>query len=132
MAIKFHPQWKIADPWYTQRYGSYQVFLDSVNQQQIMAALWAANGHFRGQPWVTEILQDAASTSQHSYDVTIEQGVHQPESYAGEDGFILHFTMRNSRGRAYHLYVKQKDNGALTINEISFMRNGAQVQVFYS
>ncbi|RUQ32216.1 MAG: hypothetical protein EKK68_06285 [Candidatus Competibacteraceae bacterium] len=128
MGIKFDPLWKVADPYYVYQFGDYQAFLDSVNQQQIMQALWMAVGHFRD-PWVREILEDASSR-QGLHDVIVEQGVHQPENLMS-GGFTLHFTIRNDRGRAYHLYIKQKDNGTIYINEISFKRYNQFVSVFY-
>lgn len=128
MGIKFHPLWKIADPYYVNHYGDYQAYLDSVNQQQIMQALWLGAGHFQ-HPWVREILADAGSR-QGLHDVIIEQGLHQPENLMS-GGFTLHFTMRNDRGRAYHFYVKQNDNGSIYINEISFMERGRSVSDFY-
>ena len=128
MGIKFAPNWKTPDPYYTSRYGEYKDFLESVNQQQIMQALWLANGHF-SHPWVREILQDALS-GQGTHDVVIEQGVHQAENLMS-GGFTLHFTMRNDRGRAYHLYIKQKTNGSIYINEISWVDRGVPKSDFY-
>jgi hypothetical protein len=122
MGILFDPRWKIADPWYTQQYGDYQAFLDSVNQSQIMQALWMAAGRFQ-HPWVREILADAGS-AQGVHDVVVEQGIHQPENLRS-GGFTLHFTIRNDRGRAYHLYVMQRASGSIYINEISWYDHGA-------
>ncbi len=127
MGIKFHPLWKVADPYYVSRFGDYQAYLESVSQQQIMQAFWLASGHFR-HPWVREILADAGGP-QGLHDVIIEQGLHQAENLMG-GGFTLHFTMRNDRGRAYHLYVKQNDNGSIYINELSFMDRGRLVSDF--
>lgn len=122
MGILFDPRWKIADPWYSMKYGEYQAFLDSINQTQVMLALWSADGHFQ-HPWVCEILADA-NAAQGIHDVIVEQGIHQPENLR-TGGFTLHFTMRNDRGRAYHLYVSQKkDSGALVIDEISWAVKG--------
>lgn len=121
MGIKFARDWKIADANYTRRFGEYQAYLDSVNQQQVMQALWLAKGRFR-HPWVREILDDA-SLPQGRHDVIIEQGIHQAENLRS-GGFTLHFTMRNDRGRAYHLYVSQNDSGSIYINEISWMDRG--------
>ncbi|WP_295391326.1 hypothetical protein [uncultured Thiodictyon sp.] len=128
MGILFDKDWKVADPTYSQRFGNYQVFLDSVNQQQVMLALWNAAGHFR-HPWTREILDDAASP-QGVHDVLVEQGVHQPEDLR-QGGFTLHFTMRNDRGRAYHFYVQQNNSGQLSIIEISFMERGSLTSVYY-
>ena len=121
MGIKFAPNWKIADTTYTRRFGDYQAFLDSVNQQQVIQALWFAKGRFT-HPWVREILDDA-SLPEGKDDVIIEQGTHQAENLTG-GGFTLHFTMRNDRGRAYHLYIKQNDTGSIYINEVSWMDRG--------
>jgi len=128
MGIKFDPSWKVADPYYVRRFGQYQAFLDSVNQQQIMQALWLAAGHFN-HPWVREILEDAGGP-QGVHDIIVEQGVHQPENLR-DGGFTLHFTIRNDRGRAYHLYIKQKNNGSIYIDEISFMDYGRPTSIFY-
>jgi hypothetical protein len=128
MGIQFSNDWNVADPYYVRQYGEYQAFLDSFNKQQIMQALWSAAGHF-SHPWVDEILNDALS-SQGTHDVIIEQGTHQTESLRS-GGFTLHFTMRNDRGRAYHLYVKQRTNGSLYINEVSWMDRGVPKSDFY-
>jgi hypothetical protein len=128
MGIVFAENWKTADPWYTTRYGSYQVFLDSVNQQQVMQALWLANGHFT-HPWVREILLDAGA-GQGTHDVIVEQGIHQPENLKS-GGFTLHFTIRNDRGRAYHMYIKQNNAGSIQIDEISWMDRGIPTSDFY-
>lgn len=126
MGIKFAPTWKQADPFYTRRHGEYQAFLDSVNQQQVMQALWLAKGHFM-HPWVRELLEDA-SGNQH--DLVVEQGVHQTENLR-QGGFTLHFTVRSDRGRAFHLYIGQKDNGSIYINEISWVDRGAPKSDFF-
>jgi hypothetical protein len=104
MGIKFNNNWKVADPYYTRRYGNYQVFLDSVNQQQIMQAFWLAAGHYSNF-FIKDLLNDAAA-SQGQKDVIVEQGVHQAEDL-NSGGFILHFTVRNRFNRAYHFYIKQ-------------------------
>jgi hypothetical protein len=122
MGILFHQDWKKADPDYVRRFGNYQGYLDAVNQQQILQAMWAAAGAGFRDRWVREILSDA-SAAQGVHDVMIEQGTHQPENLRS-GGFTLHFTMSNDRGRAYHLYIKQRDNGAIYVNEVSFMRSG--------
>ena len=128
MGILFDPRWKIADPWSAARFGEYQAFLESVTQPQVMLALWSADGHFQ-HPWVCEILADA-NAAQGTHDVVVEQGVHQPEDlYSG--GFALHFTIRNDRGRAYHMYVGQEEqSGVLVIKEISWVVRGVPYQDF--
>lgn len=128
MGVQFAPNWKLADPYYTQRYGEYQDFLDSVNQQQVLQALWMAKGHF-AHPWVREILDDA-SGPQGKHDVLVEQGIHQVESLRS-GGFTLHFTIRNDRGRAYHLYIGQNDKGTIYIKEISWVDRGLPQSDFY-
>lgn len=121
MGIKFAINWKVADISYTRRFGEYQAYLDSVNQQQVMQALWMAKGQF-SHPWVREIIDDA-SQPQGRHDVVIEQGTHQAENLNG-GGFTLHFTMRNDRGRAFHLYIRQRENGSIYIGEVSWMAGG--------
>jgi hypothetical protein len=128
MGIKFSADWKVANRNYVARFGEYQAFLDSFNQQQIMQALWSAAGHF-SHPWVREILDDASS-AQGTHDVIVEQGTHQTEDLRS-GGYTLHFTMRNDRGRAYHLYIKQRANGGLYINEVSWVDRGVPKSDFY-
>jgi hypothetical protein len=126
MGVKFAANWKQADPYYTKKYGQYQAFLDSVNQQQIMQALWLAKGHFLKLP-AAEILNDASSTQ----DVTVEQGLHQTENL-NSGGFTLHFTVRNSKGKAFHLYVAQRDNGSIYVQEITWGGKGGFQSDFYN
>ena len=121
MGIRFAPDWKMADPWYTQKYGEYQAFLDSISQAQVLQAFWAAVGRFY-HPWVKELLQDA-SAPQGKFDVVVEQGIHQTEDMR-QGGFTLHFTVRSSRGRAFHAYILQEQSGTFYINEFSFKEHG--------
>ncbi|MGB7443767.1 MAG: hypothetical protein WA919_22105 [Coleofasciculaceae cyanobacterium] len=118
MAIQFVNNWNQADPFYTQQYGYYQGFLDSIDEQQIRDGFADARGHFNNN--VATALVDTAVNPNGL--VVVEQGVHQAEDLP-QGGFTLHFTARHNQ-QAYHLYVGQRNNGSIYIRRITWRQNG--------
>jgi beta-mannanase len=127
MPIQFRPGWNIANPYYTQHYGYYQGFLDSIDQNQIRNGLADAIGHFNNP--VAQTLVNAANSNNPNNMVVVEQGVHQDEDLP-TGGFTLHFTARYNQ-QAYHLYVGQRNNGSIYIRRITWRQNNQIVQDNY-
>lgn len=127
MPLKFKPGWNMELRRYATRFGDYQAFLSSFDENSIRAALFGAQGRFNHN-WVRDFIKiamDPFSTA----DVWVEQGTHQEENLRA-GGFCLHFTGRDQYGDAFHFYIKQDNAGRPIIFEITFRENRAFRSVY--
>jgi hypothetical protein len=114
MGIVFNPNWQVPNP----LFGAYVDFLNSVHPAQIRNSMWGLVGRIR-EPVIAQMIAEAAAPQGNS-DVTVEQSVHQPQDLPAE-GFELHFTVRDTGGRAFHMYINQGQNGSINIRKITYM-----------
>lgn len=119
MALTFAANWKTAKSNYTNKYGEYQAFLDSMTEDDVRKAIANTAGKFPSsiEVWMLGVRDGSANA-------TVEQGSHQTENpKGGGDGFTLHFTLRVA-GKARHCYLGQKMDGSWVINAISQAKPG--------
>jgi hypothetical protein len=105
-----------------------QPFLQSFDQNVV----WNALGTY-----AMSNLEDATNgahnraivSEEDGDEVTVEQGMHQPEEDEGSDGFYLHVTLRltattvdadqASVGAPRHAYLMQNDDGSLYVTSMT-------------
>lgn len=127
--IKYKPGWNLEIRSYANRFGAYQAFLSSFDENSINKAIFDAKGHFADQ-WIREFI-DIAMDPFSPKVVTVEQGTHQAENMRA-GGFCLHFTGRDHFGYAFHFYVKQLPTGLPRIFEVTYMDRGRPKSVYYN
>ena len=120
MAINFKPGWNVQIKSYASKYGPYQAFLNSFDENAINRALFDAKNKFADR-WVNEFIGYAMDPFDKSHVVTLEQGTHQTEDTRG-GGFCLHFTGRDTYGFAFHFYVHRQADGIPRIFKITYER----------
>ena len=125
MAITFKPGWNLQIRSYASKYGPYQAFLSSFDENTINRALFDSRNKFVD-PWVNKFIDAAMDPFDKKSVVTVEQGSHQAENLSG-GGFCLHFTGRDTDGYAFHFYINQQQNGMPRIFEITYMDKGRLV-----
>jgi hypothetical protein len=125
MAITFKIGWNIEVKKYANKYGPYEAFLSSFDENAINKALFDAKNKFVDQ-WVNKFIDSAMDPFDKKNVVTVEQGTHQTENMQG-GGFCLHFTGRDTYGFALHFYIDQQANGLPRIFEITYMDKGRPV-----
>ncbi len=119
--ITYKHGWRTQLTQYAIKYGQYQAFLSSFDENAINRALFDASNHFKDD-WIQEFIAIAMDPFD-SRKVTVEQGTHQTENLNG-GGFCLHFTGRDWYNTAYHFYVKQRKTGEAYIFEVSYSYRG--------
>lgn len=125
MAITFKSGWNQEIKSYANKYGTYQAFLSSFDENAINRAVFDAKNRFID-PWVNKFIDSAMDPFDKKNVVTVEQGTHQTENRGG-NGFCLHFTGRDTYGYALHFYVDQQSSGLPRIFEITYMDKGQPV-----
>ena len=125
MAITYKPGWNVQIRSYSNKYGPYQAFLSSFDENTLNRALSDARHKFNDS-WVNRFIDAAMDPFDKKSVVTVEQGAHQTEDTRG-GGFCLHFTGRDQDGYAFHFYVNQQKNGSPRIFEITYMDKGKLV-----
>jgi hypothetical protein len=96
MAITYKSGWNAQITSYANKYGPYQAFLSSFDENTLNRALSDAKNKFID-PWVNRFIDAAMDPFNKKSVVTVEQGAHQTEDTGG-GGFCLHFTGRDQDG----------------------------------
>ena len=126
MAIIFKPKWNQEIKSYVKKYGEYQAFLNTLNEQMIKDAFIEAEKEFNDEAILSLI--KIANNSDTTSNLIIEQGSHQPEDLEN-GGFCLHFTGRDSHKLAYHFYIMQRNDGSIYIIRISYKGKDKKIRM---
>jgi hypothetical protein len=108
--------------------GTNQAFLSSFSEGNVTKSLYDFAVAHAGDGTLGPHCR-AASSADLDDVVTLEQGMHQPESGEDDEGFVLHCTGRLTKttveddqasiGKAAHIYMQQDGSGNLYVTEMT-------------